>query len=1560
MLRPTILALLVLSTTACLVKDTGADTASPAPEGRAAGDCADGADNDGDGDFDCEDDGCAGSPDCETDNHAPSIDSVTISPDPAVAEDVLICSYGGWFDEDGDADASTFEWSINGATAGTGNTLDGGYLGGDVVSCIVTPFDGEDAGSTGSASVTIANTPPVVSTLTLTPDPAYETDLLTCTPTTADVDGDPVSAQFTWSVDGTDPGVSSDTLDGRSFDRGQAITCTVAPSDGEDTGAPMTSNTVIISNTAPSVDSVEITPDPAVTGDTLTCTYAGFADDDDDGDASTFGWTIDGVAAGTDASLSGGFTNGSVVECTVTPHDGLDAGTPSIASITIANTPPVLDAVTLGPDPAYEADTLTCAPGATSDVDGTTAFTYTYAWSVDGADPGETSATLDGSSFDRGQVVFCTATPNDGDDDGAPVDSNPVTIANTIPAVTDVAISPDPAGAEDTLTCSWTFHDDDADTDASTVSWTVNATPAGTGPTLSGGLGQVGGDLVACTVTPNDGTVPGTEETASITIVNTPPVLDSVSLTPAVAFETDTLVCAPGDTSDADGNPFDYRFAWSVDGSDPGVTTPTLDGTWFDRDQVVTCTVTPTDGEDDGTPVTSDPVTISNTAPGIDTVSIGPNPAQAADTLTCSYTGYADVDGDPDASTFAWTVDGVSAGTTSEISGSYVGGSVVTCTVTPHDGDDAGLPITDSITITNTPPVLDSASLTPDPAWEEDILTCTPGTTTDIDGDEVTWLYTWSVDGNNPGAVGQTIDGGSFDRDQQVACTITPFDGSQPGAPVTSNTVTISNSAPSIASVTIQPDPATAEDPLRCNPIGYSDADGDADASEFEWAINGAVAGTGRFLDGGYVRDDVVTCTVTPHDGDNPGTPVSAAITIANGAPSLASVDLGPLVAYEEDTLTCAPGAATDMDGDGITFSYAWSVDGTDPGVYSAVLDGTSFDRDQDVTCHVTPTDGMDPGTPVSSNTVRIANSAPSIDGVTISPDPAWATSELTCSSTGYADPDGDPDTSSVRWTVNGEFAGVRPPLSGVFSGGDVVTCTVTPSDGDDFGEALATSITIENTPPEVTSITLLPHEPREEDTITAIVSTDDVDGDTVTITYEWHVGDGPPVQEGAAASLTGDLFSRYDYVWVTATPWDDHGPGVPMSSDSVYVLNTFPTAPEIHIDPESPEEVDDLVCTIDAESEDADGDGVNYIVTWEVDGAAFGGAVTTTVSGDTVLAADTDPGDTWTCTVTPYDDVGPGDETSTSVHLSSMECDSDGTFASYTLSGGLETQGYAVEDVDEDGHDDLVFNNQLDEDVDIYWGDGTGAYSTFSRHWVGRSGGGFDFGDIDNDGDIDAIFSNQDYSRLVWLKGTGGGGFSGTETYSQSGFPQDITLTDLNDDGNLDIVVKLRDGNCTASRMGDGAGGFASSVCMTDNEGRVRNIDADGDGKDELVQRTSSTELVLYTLDGAGNITGQVPLDTSECEDMGPQSIYDLDDDGHEDILVPCTLSSTGDLGIVAMYSDGVGGFEACVHVEGTEGNGAIGDFNRDGAADYILSQTCSFCGSTHTIYQQEFVAGP
>ena len=144
--------------------------------------------------------------------------------------------------------------------------------------------------------------------------------------------------------------------------------------------------------------------------------------------------------------------------------------------------------------------------------------------------------------------------------------------------------------------------------------------------------------------------------------------------------------------------------------------------------------------------------------------------------------------------------------------------------------------------------------------------------------------------------------------------------------PVDSNTVTIDNTIPSVSGLSITPDPAYAKDTLTCAWTTFTDADGDTDQSTVAWTKGSTPMGTGKTLTGGFVDGDVLTCTVTPDDGEDTGTPVSTTIEIDNTAPELASVTLTPASPTEGSTLTCTPGTATDDDGDTVTFDYAWTV----------------------------------------------------------------------------------------------------------------------------------------------------------------------------------------------------------------------------------------------------------------------------------------------------------------------------------------------------------------------------------------------------------------------------------------------------------------------------------------------------------------------------------------------------------------------------------------------------------------------------------------------------------
>ena len=77
-----------------------------------------------------------------------------------------------------------------------------------------------------------------------------------------------------------------------------------------------------------------------------------------------------------------------------------------------------------------------------------------------------------------------------------------------------------------------------------------------------------------------------------------------------------------------------------------------------------------------GSDSNADEVLITNRRPSITSVAIAPSGAKASDDLVCSYTGFADPDypdfptSGTDASTFAWTVGGSPAGTTSTLAAS--------------------------------------------------------------------------------------------------------------------------------------------------------------------------------------------------------------------------------------------------------------------------------------------------------------------------------------------------------------------------------------------------------------------------------------------------------------------------------------------------------------------------------------------------------------------------------------------------------------------------------------------------------------------------------------------------------------------------------------------------------------------------------------------------------------------------------------------------------------------------------------------------------------------------
>jgi len=836
-----------------------------------------------------------------------------------------------------------------------------------------TDLDGLSAVATVTFVVNGLPSQPVVE---IDPDPATSSDGLAANLTTGSTDpeGDTITYAYEWYLDGGLTAYTGTTVPSTATTRGDVWRVVVTPSDLYGSGSSGT-DSVTIENTLPELASVSLTPDPATVSSTMSCAPGVATDADGDTVSYSYGWIVDGVALSvTTSTLSGTyFSKGETVVCTVTPNDLYGDGTTvNSNTVTISNTLPVLSGATLTPTSAYEDSTLTCTPGTASDLDGDT-VSFSYAWYVNAILISPTSSTLTGTDFAKSDDVYCLVTPNDGTADGASVRSSTIVIENSVPGVASASLTPTTADESSTLSCTGgATSDADGDTVTLGYSWTVNgATIAATSSTLTGTYFDKA-DEVRCVITPNDGMEDGDSETSNaVTIENTVPELDLVDLTPDPAYETDVLNCTPGTTTDPDSDTISYSYEWYVDSVVLTVSTSTLSGTYFDRGHVVMCLVTPDDGEEEGATVTSNAVTIENSIPELLSVSLSPTTAYETSTLSCTPGTSSDDDGDTVGYIYDWIVGGTSVGLgTSSLTGAYFDkGDSVYCNATPDDGLDTGTTIASNVvTIANSLPTVDSASVTPTTAYEITTLSCVGGTTDDDDGDTVTVSYKWQVNTATLGVSSSTLDGSYFDHGDEVNCLVIPDDGSDEGVSVKSNVVTILNSLPSINTATISPGIPFTDDSLIVTVSGASDDDGETVTYSYQWYVEGVAVtsgGTGAALSSSKTtKGDVVYVVVTPKDGTDDGVSVtSATTTISNTPPGAPAVDLTPDDAEPADDLDCDITADSyDEDGDSITYTYAWTRNGTVTSYTTASLSYTNTSDGDTWACYATPDDGDDLG----------------------------------------------------------------------------------------------------------------------------------------------------------------------------------------------------------------------------------------------------------------------------------------------------------------------------------------------------------------------------------------------------------------------------------------------------------------------------------------------------------------------------------------------------------------------------------------------------------------------
>ncbi len=168
------------------------------------------------------------------------------------------------------------------------------------------------------------------------------------------------------------------------------------------------------------------------------------------------------------------------------------------------------------------------------------------------------------------------------------------------------------------------------------------------------------------------------------------------------------------------------------------------------------------------------------------------------------------------------------------------------------------------------------------------------------------------------------------------------------------------------------------------------------------------------------------------------------------------------------------------------------------------------------------------------------------------------------------------------------------------------------------------------NSPPLISSISILPEKPTQESEINLFVRSHDPEGDPVTFQYRW-IRNNEEIPGANDSSLKNGSFKKGDLIKVRVVPSDGKVDGIAVLSSAVKILNSSPVIQEASIEPKVAYGTDRLKANV--KSSDGDGDLIYYTYQWETNGV-----VLNEESAEVLKQGRFKKGDSIAVTVTPDD----------------------------------------------------------------------------------------------------------------------------------------------------------------------------------------------------------------------------------------------------------------------------------------------------------------------------------
>ena len=273
---------------------------------------------------------------------------------------------------------------------------------------------------------------------------------------------------------------------------------------------------------------------------------------------------------------------------------------------------------------------------------------------------------------------------------------------------------------------------------------------------------------------------------------------------------------------------------------------------------------------------------------------------------------------------------------------------------------------------------------------------------------------------------------------------------------------------------------------------------------------------------------------------------------LGNAAPT-ATVTLTPTQPLVNSTLT-ASATVADSNSNPVNLTYVWKLGSTvvkTTTATSSLTDTLNLSTISSeavgsvITVEVTPNDGFVDGTKVTATrTLAASNTAPTAT-VALTPESPLVDSVVTATATS-ADVNGQPVKLTYVWRIGTTEVKTTSATSSLTDTldlstlsqdavGQVVTVTVTPNDTVADGTAVTATRTISANVAPTATVALTPASPTTTSTLTATATAADSNGQAVTLTYVWKVGN-TIVRTFATSSLTDTLdLTTVDSVTVTS-----------------------------------------------------------------------------------------------------------------------------------------------------------------------------------------------------------------------------------------------------------------------------------------------------------------------------------------------------------------------------------------------------------------------------------------